>query len=179
MAAAHDIITEVAFPFTREGPRNLLAKASALRRANKHAWSMFFEQMEAVQELRANLEDVREPLRCLANAVPAVVGAESKPRPKRDADDLQTPKDEQPVPEGAYITRYKGDCYVCDASWTAGATVAKHRRLQNKQVVCTGCANAVVPCTICGSERSLLGRGSQPLPRNIAEAEERDLLVCR
>ena len=110
--------------------------------------------------------------------VPAKVGAESKPRPKRDTDDLQTPKDEQPVPEGAYITRYKGDCYVCDASWTAGATVAKHRRLQNKQVVCIGCANAVVPCTICGSERSLLGRGSQPLPRNPAEAEERDLLVC-
>ena len=59
MAAAHDI-TEAAFPFTREGHRKLLAKANALRRANKHAWSMFFEQMEAVQELRENLEDIRK-----------------------------------------------------------------------------------------------------------------------
>ena len=48
MAAAHEI-TEAAFPFTREGHRKLLAKAIALNRKNKHAWYMFFEQMEAVQ----------------------------------------------------------------------------------------------------------------------------------
>ena len=255
MAAAHDI-TEAAFPFTREGHRKLLAKANALKRASKHAWSMFFEQMETVQELRENLEDIREPLgtaaanlppqvaqtldetlkkfqqlaqqlgrscecpvcykavkasetnpehesfmkllycghllcgdcaatmkesedkRCpvcrtdiatqIANVVPAKAGAQSKPRPKRDADDLlQTPKDDQPLPEGAYITRYKGDCYACDASWTAGATVAKHRRLQTKQV-CVGCADAVVPCTICGSDASetdALRNGKKELKR--------------
>ena len=239
MAAAHDL-TEAAFPFTREGHKKLLAKANALRRANKHARSMFFEQLEAVQELHEILLEVqvpdtaavnlppqvavtldetlkkfqqlaqqlgrscecpvcykavkasetnpehesfmkllycghllcgdcaatmkeREDKRCpvcrtdiatqIVNAVPAKAGAESQPRPKRDADDLQTPKDAQPLPEGAYVTRYKGDCYVCDASWTAGATVAKHRRLQTKQV-CTGCADAIVPCTICGSDAS-------------------------
>ena len=54
MAAAHDI-TEAAFPFTREGHRKLLAKANALKRASKRTWSMFFEQLEAVQELRENL----------------------------------------------------------------------------------------------------------------------------
>ena len=70
MAAAHDIITEAAFPFTREGYRKLLGKANALRRANKHAWSMFFEQMEAVQELRENLEDIREPLDTAAANLP-------------------------------------------------------------------------------------------------------------
>ena len=69
MAAAHDL-TEAAFPFTREGHRKLLAKANTLRRANKHAWSMFFEQMEAVQELRANLEEVREPLDTAASNLP-------------------------------------------------------------------------------------------------------------
>ena len=89
----------------------------------------------------------------IANAVPAEEGAESKPRLKRDANDLQTPEDEQPAPEGTYITRYSGDCYVRDASWTAGATVAKHRRLQTKQV-CVGCADVVVPCTICGRDAS-------------------------
>ena len=73
MAAAHDIITEAACPFTREGHRKLLAKASALRRANKHAWPMFFEQMEAVQELRENLEDIRDPLdTAVANLPPQV-----------------------------------------------------------------------------------------------------------
>ena len=72
MAAAHDI-TEAAFPFTRVGHRKLLAKANALRRANKHAWSMFFEQMEAVQELRENLEDIREPLDTAAANLPPQV----------------------------------------------------------------------------------------------------------
>ena len=70
MAAAHDIITEAACPFTREGHRKLLAKARALRRANKHAWPMFFEPMEAVQELRENLEDIREPLDTAASNLP-------------------------------------------------------------------------------------------------------------
>ena len=70
MAAAHDIITEAACPFTREGHRKLLAKANASRRAAKHAWSMFFEQMEAVQELRQNLEEVREPLDTAAANLP-------------------------------------------------------------------------------------------------------------
>ena len=240
MDAAHEI-TEAAFPFTREGHRKLLARAIALKRKNRHAWYMFFEQMEAVQEWRGIIAGIREPLdtvaanlprqlaetldetlkqfqqlaqqlgrscecpvcykavkasetnpkhesfmkllycghllcgncaaalkeredkRCpvcrtdigtqIANAVPAVAGAESRPRPKRDADDLQTPKSEQPVPEGAYIARYKGECYVCVASWTAGATVAKHRRLQTKQV-CIGCVDAVVPCAICGCDAS-------------------------
>ena len=72
MAAAHDI-TEAAFPFTREGHRKLLAKASALRRANKHAWSMFFEQMEAAQELCENLEAIRESLDTTAANLPPQV----------------------------------------------------------------------------------------------------------
>ena len=78
MAAAHDI-TEAAFPFTREGHRKLLAKANALRRSSKHAWSMFFEQMEAAQELRENLEDIRESLDTTAEQeqgeARAIVGA--------------------------------------------------------------------------------------------------------
>ena len=69
MAAVHEI-TEAAFPFTREGHRKLLAKANALRRANKHAWSMLFEQMEAVQELRENLEEVRGALDTAASNLP-------------------------------------------------------------------------------------------------------------
>ena len=69
MAAAHDI-TERAFPFTREGHRKLLTKANALKRANKRTWSMFFEQLEAVQELRENLEEVREPLDTAAANLP-------------------------------------------------------------------------------------------------------------
>ena len=72
MAAVHDL-TEAAFPFTRDGHGKLLAKANALRRANKHAWSMFFEQMEAVQELRENLEDIREPLDTAAANLPPQV----------------------------------------------------------------------------------------------------------
>ena len=44
-------ITDATFPFTREGHRKLLAKANALKRANKRTWSMFFEQLEAAQEL--------------------------------------------------------------------------------------------------------------------------------
>ena len=69
MAAAHDI-TGAAFPFAREGHRKLLAKASALKRASKHTWSMFFEQLEVVQELRENLEEVREPLDTAAANLP-------------------------------------------------------------------------------------------------------------
>ena len=72
MAAAHDI-TEAAFPFTRDGHRKLLAKANALRRANKHAWSMFFEQMETAQELRENLEAIRESLDTTAANLPPQV----------------------------------------------------------------------------------------------------------
>ena len=69
MAAVHEI-TEAAFPFTREGHRKLLAKANALKRASKRTWSMFFEQLEAVQELRENLEEVREPLDTAAANLP-------------------------------------------------------------------------------------------------------------
>ena len=69
MAAAHDL-TEAAFPFTREGHRKLLAKANAFRRASKHAWSMFFEQMETAQELRENLEAIRESLDTTAANLP-------------------------------------------------------------------------------------------------------------
>ena len=69
MAAAHDI-TEAAFPFTREGHRKLLAKANALKRASKRTWSMFFEQLEGVKELRENLEEVREPLDTAAANLP-------------------------------------------------------------------------------------------------------------
>ena len=72
MAAAHDI-TERAFPVTREGHRKLLTKANALKRANKHAWSMFFEQLEAVQELRENLEEIQQPLDTAAAGLPAQV----------------------------------------------------------------------------------------------------------
>ena len=47
-----------------------MAKANALKRANKRTWSMLFEQLEAVQELRENIEEVREPLDTAAANLP-------------------------------------------------------------------------------------------------------------
>ena len=75
----------------------------------------------------------------IAAAVPAEHGAESEPRPKRDADSLSPggTEDDQQVPvvhADALITRYRGDRHVRSATRTSGATVAKHRRLLTKQV---------------------------------------------
>ena len=78
--------------------------------------------------------------------------AVSQLRPKRDADDLHV-FSPAVAPPGAFPTKYRGQCYVCDTPWTAGATVIKHRRLSTK-IVCTGCAEAVMPCTECGDDAS-------------------------
>ena len=87
--------------------------------------------------------------------------AVSQLRPKRDADDLHVVAPTDP-PAGAFPTQYRGQCYVCDTPWTAGATVVKHRRLWTK-IVCTGCVEAAMPCAECGddaSETDVLKNGS-------------------
>ena len=103
----------------------------------------------------------------IASSVPAKDDAESRPRPKRSIDDLNVqPKSAESVssssgsapdrrpPEGAFVTRYRGQCYVCDASWTPGASVAKHRRVETK-TVCTNCIEETMPCAICSQDASL------------------------
>ena len=105
----------------------------------------------------------------IASAVHTRDGAESRPRPKRDADDLIACRDERPpIPEGGFVSRYRGACYVCEAPWTAGATVAKHRRLENKRVCGVECAEAPMPCSVCGEDASktaVLRNGAAELKR--------------
>ncbi len=95
--------------------------------------------------------DVRSQL---ASVVEPKAGAESKLRPKRDKSDLRTEGDKKiKIPPGAFITSYKGSCYVCDSAWVAGATIAKHRRARVKET-CVQCAAAPMPCEICRDDAS-------------------------
>ncbi len=83
-------------------------------------------------------------------AVPTNEDAQSNLRPQREQADLAM----QPTASGeGFHTRYAGTCYVCDSSWVAGATVAKHRRVQTK-LCCVGCMTSEMPCAICGKDTS-------------------------
>ena len=116
-------------------------------------------------------EDIRSQI---ASSMAPKEDAESKLRPKRDAADLQVGAQEN-APEvnrgirgdGTFVTRYNGHCYLCDASWATGATVAKHRRIDTK-VVCVDCAEKPMPCAICekdASETDVLKNGKAELKR--------------
>ena len=110
----------------------------------------------------------------LASAQAPMEDAVSQLRPKRDVADLQIAQasvhegaSASTVREGTFVTRYRGQCYLCDASWATGATVAKHRRVETK-VVCVECAEKPMPCTICArdaSDTDVLKNGKAELKR--------------
>lgn len=101
-------------------------------------------------------EDIRSQIR---SAVEPTETAESRHRPKRDKGDLHTAHGVEEgvgVDPGAFTAKYKGNCYVCETAWVAGASVAKHRRVETK-AVCVQCVAAEMPCAICKADASEAG----------------------
>ena len=128
----------------------------------------------------------------IANAVSATDDAESRLRPKRSIEDLNvqlksvdlasgsySAPDHKP-PEGSFITRYRGQCYVCDASWVSGAIVAEHRRVETK-IVCTNCVEESMPCTFCLEDASftdVLKNGRAESKRFFCKACVSHKIIC-